>query len=99
MGQSIYLRGLILIELLYSVNTYAESLQVNNYVVPAAFANALQQGMTVPVFIRYDGDNSLSRSRQKIADAVIVAQKGSLLVNQIELNEMPNKTELSPQIK
>ncbi|WP_435955412.1 TcfC E-set like domain-containing protein [Dryocola sp. BD626] len=73
--------------------------RVNNYVVPAVFASALSQGMTVPVFIRYQGDSSTDRSRQKIADAVLSIADGEFQINQISLSDLPERTELSPQMK
>ncbi|MCY0519345.1 hypothetical protein OVV68_39720, partial [Pseudomonas aeruginosa] len=63
------------------------------------FANALYQGMSVPVFIRYEGDNSTQRSQQKIADAILTIKDNEFRLNQIALSDLPERTELSPQIK
>lgn len=103
MGQPKYIKRIILIVLVSPICARANSLsmpmQVNNYVIPSSFANALQQGMTVPMFIRYNGDNNISRSRQKIADALIVVKDEHFLIDHIELSDLPEKTELSPKIK
>lgn len=77
----------------------AVPLQVNNQVIPAAFAYALQQGMTIPVFIRYDGEKAVAPSRQKIADAIISVSDGVFVINQITLSDLPNRTELASQLK
>ncbi|MBS0847894.1 CS1-pili formation C-terminal domain-containing protein [Citrobacter sp. JGM124] len=73
--------------------------RINNYAIPAVFANALYQGMTVPVFIRYDGDTDTQRSRQKIADALLSIKDSEFRINQVTLSELPERTELSPEIK
>ncbi|MFW8521796.1 fimbrial biogenesis outer membrane usher protein, partial [Klebsiella pneumoniae] len=67
--------------------------------IPSVFANALYQGMSVPVFIRYEGDNSTQRSQQKIADAILTIKDNEFRLNQIALSDLPERTELSPQIK
>ncbi|HBM3184797.1 TPA: CS1-pili formation C-terminal domain-containing protein [Klebsiella oxytoca] len=100
-----YVKGGTLLGLLLTVHCAFPSnpsmpVRVNNYVIPAVFASALQQGMTVPVYIRYDsGENNLTRSRQKIADAVLSVRNGEFLINQISLSDLPGNTELAPAIK
>lgn len=98
-----YVKGTILFGLLLGAGDVLPAgnmpVQVNNYVIPAVFANALQQGMNVPVFIRYDGDQALNRSQQKIADAVLAIKDGAFQINQITLDELPDRTELSAQLK
>jgi hypothetical protein len=99
-----YVKGTLLAGLLLSINhgwaaSSAMPLRVSNYVIPPVFANALYQGMTVPVFIRYEGDYSTQRSQQKIADAILTVKDNEFRVTQITLSELPNRTELSPQIK
>lgn len=73
--------------------------RVNNYVIPAAFASALYQGMTVPVFIRYQGDSATQRSQQKIADAVLTIKNNQFVISQIILNEAPDSTAFSASVK
>lgn len=38
--------------------------KVGNYVIPSAFARSLEQGMTVPVYIRYNETDE--KSQQKL---------------------------------
>lgn len=99
-----YVKGYLLVGLLLTANQAFPSnlslpVRVNNYVIPAAFANALQQGTTVPVFIRYDGDSNITRSRQKIADAILLVKDEHFFVNQILLSDTPGNTELAPSVK
>ncbi|HGM5492464.1 TPA: TcfC E-set like domain-containing protein [Serratia fonticola] len=99
-----YVKGTLFAGLLLTVNqAWAASpitpVRVNNYVIPAIFANALYQGMTVPVFIRYAGDNNTQRSQQKIADAILTIKDNEFQLNQVTLSELPERTELSSQLK
>lgn len=73
--------------------------RINEYIIPSVFAGALNQGVTVPVFIRYDGQSELSKSKQKIADATLSIKDGSFYVNKIILAELPERTELSGKLK
>ncbi|WP_058911455.1 TcfC E-set like domain-containing protein [Entomohabitans teleogrylli] len=101
MDKSEYVKGTLVLSLLLMAghSDAATPVRVNNYLIPAVFASALQQGMTVPVFVRYDGETSASRSQQKIADATLSVRDGAFLINQVILSDLPNRTELAPQIK
>lgn len=99
-----YIKGTIFIVLLVSTNeTFAASVvapeKIGGYIIPSMFANALHQGMTVPVYIRYSGDTVLDRSKQKVADAIIAIKDKEFLIERINLAEMPDNTELSPSLK
>lgn len=99
-----YVKGTLFAGLLITVNqgwaaNATAPVKVSNYVIPSVFANALYQGMSVPVFIRYEGDNSTQRSQQKIADAILTIKDNEFRLNQIALSDLPERTELSPQIK
>lgn len=99
-----YAKGTLLLGLIFSLNHSLSAapmtpVRVSNYVIPSVFANALYQGMTVPVFIRYEGDDSTQRSQQKIADAVLTIKDNEFRLNQLTLSELPDRTELSPTIK
>lgn len=74
-------------------------IKVNNYVIPGVFASALEQGMTIPVFIRFSGDESSDRSKQKIADAILSIKDSAFLIKQISLSDSANGTELAPEVK
>ena len=99
-----YVKGTLFAGLLLTLNQSwandpAIPVRVNNYVIPPIFANALSQGMTVPVFIRYEGDSTTTRSQQKIAEAILTIKDGEFRLNQITLSELPDRTELSAPIK
>lgn len=90
----------LMLSAIYALPACASApIQVNNYVIPAAFASALQQGMTIPVFIRYAGETSSLPSRQKIADAILTVRDGEFVINQVSLSDLPNRTELAAQLK
>lgn len=43
---------------LLSGNTYSQSnIKIGNYIIPNVFATALEEGMTIPVFLRYSQSN------------------------------------------
>lgn len=44
--------------------SHAAPVKVGNYVIPSAFARSLEQGMTVPVYIRYNETDE--KSQQKL---------------------------------
>ncbi|WP_217077074.1 TcfC E-set like domain-containing protein [Klebsiella sp. PL-2018] len=72
---------------------HAAPVKVANYIIPSAFARSLEQGMTVPVYIRYNETDE--KSQQKIADAVISLVDGNITVKSLALAELPNNTVLS----
>lgn len=99
-----YVKGMLSVGVIISAPfawsaSTAVPVRVNNYVIPPVFANALYEGMSVPVFIRYDGDNATSRSKQKIADATLILKDNSFGLKQIVLSDLPNNTQLSPRVK
>lgn len=104
MDKPAYLKGTALIGLLlithpaFSANS-TMPLRVNNYIIPAAFATALQQGMAVPVFIQYNDVAASAKSQQKIADAILSVKDSQFVINEIALSDDPGRTELAPNIK
>ena len=73
--------------------SHAAPVKVGNYVIPSAFACSLEQGMTVPVYIRYNETDE--KSQQKIADAMISLVDGNITVKALTLAELPNNAVLS----
>lgn len=67
--------------------------KVGKYIIPDIFSQSLEQGMTVPVFIR--SDTTKEKSQQKIADAIISLIDGSIIVKSLVINELPNNATLS----
>ena len=77
----------------------ATLLRVGDYVIPPVFADALKQGMRVPVFIRYKEAELPSRSRQKIADALIATKDGALTIRELTLLSTPDNLSLSAPVE
>lgn len=77
--------------------THAAPVKIGNYVIPGAFARSLEQGMTVPVFIRYQKTDE--KSQQKIADAVISLVDGNIIVKSIMLADLPGNAVLSEKTR
>lgn len=75
------------------------SVKLGEYLIPGVFANALSQGMRVPVFIKYSGDAQNNKSQQKIADAALAIDENGFLIREVTLADLPNNTELSPATK
>ncbi|MDM3211823.1 hypothetical protein OGV91_07245, partial [Citrobacter sp. Cf093] len=69
--------------------SHAAPVKVGNYVIPSAFARSLEQGMTVPVYIRYNETDE--KSQQKIADAMISLVDGNITVKALTLAELPKE--------
>lgn len=76
---------------------HAAPVKVGNYVIPGAFARSLEQGMTVPVYIRYN--ETVEKSQQKIADAAISLVDGTIMVKSLMLAELPNNAVLSEKTR
>lgn len=87
---------------LMSDETFASDrgpVRVNEYIIPSVFANALNQGVTVPVFIRYGDQADAPKSKQKIADAILSIKKDTFYVNKILLSEEQERPGLSLNLK
>lgn len=76
---------------------HSAPVKIGNYVIPGAFARSLEQGMTVPVFIRYQETDE--KSQQKIADAVISLVDGNITVKSIMVSDLPNNAVLSDKTR
>lgn len=73
---------------LLSENTYSQptSLKIGNYIIPSVFATALEEGMTIPVYLRYNLSNQSvldEQNRNKIADALVVLKDNQLVISSI----------------
>lgn len=69
--------------------------RLGEYVIPGMFGQALQQGLTVPVYLRLVGGNP--DERQKVADAAIALQEGRLLIQEVVLHQDPKGAVLSSE--
>ncbi len=73
---------------LMSMQANARNLQdvrLGNYLIPGVFGQALTEGMTIPVLLRYKGGNQ--QEKQKVADALVVLEKDRLMIREITLAE------------
>ena len=64
---------------LMSMQANARNLQdvrLGNYLIPGVFGQALTEGMTIPVLLRYKGGDQ--QEKQKVADALVVLEKGQI---------------------
>ncbi|WON76151.1 CS1-pili formation C-terminal domain-containing protein [Serratia sp. UGAL515B_01] len=67
--------------------------RLGNYLIPGIFGQALAEGMSIPVFLRYKGGDQ--QEKQKVADAQVVLEKGSLMIKDITLVDNPNGATLT----
>ena len=71
---------------LVSMQANARNLQdvrLGNYLIPGVFGQALTEGMTIPVLLRYKGGDQ--QEKQKVADALVVLENGRLMIKDITL--------------
>ncbi|MDC5278545.1 fimbrial biogenesis outer membrane usher protein, partial [Acinetobacter baumannii] len=82
-------------------DTKRPQLYVGKYMFPALLSQALVQGLTVPVYLKFDEDTQIenTKSKQKIADAQIVYKNGQLFIEKILFEDVVQTTELSPAVK
>ncbi|BBG59552.1 MULTISPECIES: TcfC E-set like domain-containing protein [Providencia] len=62
-----------------------KSIKIGGYVIPPAFVVALEEGMSIPVFLRLDNESQQSQSENKIADAIIIIEQGKIKLANIHL--------------
>lgn len=62
-----------------------KSIKIGGYVIPPAFVVALEEGMSIPVFLRLDNELQQSQSENKIADAIIIIEQGKIKLANIHL--------------
>ncbi|EPL9572101.1 TcfC E-set like domain-containing protein [Providencia rettgeri] len=64
-----------------------KSIKIGGYIIPPAFVSALEEGMSVPVFLRLNDETKKSQSESKIADAVIVIDQDKIKLSSLHLIE------------
>ncbi|MEX6001139.1 CS1-pili formation C-terminal domain-containing protein [Providencia vermicola] len=62
-----------------------KSIKIGGYIIPPAFVMALEEGMSVPVFLRLNDAASSNQSEDKIADAVIVIEHDKIKLASIHI--------------
>lgn len=72
--------------------------QIGGVIIPQAFSQALQDGMSIPLFIHLEGSTG-TRDDQRIGNAFIWLDNGVLRVRQIQLEENDNNATVSEQTR
>lgn len=72
--------------------------QIGGVIIPQAFSRALQDGMSVPLYIHLAGSQS-TRDDQRIGSAFIWLDGGQLRVRQIQLEESEGNASVSEQTR
>ncbi|WP_353170341.1 CS1-pili formation C-terminal domain-containing protein [Acinetobacter rudis] len=85
-------------------NTYADEptqIQIGQYVFPVMLSSMLSQGFTVPIYLKFEEDSTIeaTKSKQKIADAVVEYRNNQLFARKIIFDETHQSTELAPEVK
>lgn len=81
---------------LMSMQANARNLQevrLGNYLIPGVFGQALTEGMTIPVLLRYKGGDQ--QEKQKVADALVVLENDRLMIKDITPLEAPDGATLA----
>lgn len=89
--------GITILMVLTPLFVQSAPTKVGNYIIPASFSRSLEQGMTVPVYIRYNETDE--KSQQKIADAIISLVDGNITVKSVMLADLPNNAVLSKKTR
>ena len=72
--------------------------QIGGVIIPQAFSQALQDGMSIPLFIHLEGSTG-TQDDQRIGNAFIWLDNGVLRVRQIQLEENDNNATVSEQTR
>ncbi|MEZ2602181.1 CS1-pili formation C-terminal domain-containing protein [Kluyvera intermedia] len=79
----------------FSANAAIEKVpQIGGVIIPGAFSQALQDGMSIPLFIHLEGSNN-AQSDSRLGSAFIWLDNGSLRIRQIQLEENDNNATVS----
>lgn len=88
--------GIAIILQVFSPDVLSESsiIRLGNYVIPAAIVQALDDGMTVPLYLHYK-ENADNKDNQKIANATIYLKNNKLMIKDVNIEEEENSAQLS----
>lgn len=77
-----------------------DQVRIGQYKLPSLLSQMLAQGLSVPIYIKLDEDIQLenTKSKQKIANAIVSYKDGHLTINQIQFEDANQTTELSAQL-
>ena len=74
-------------------------IRLGTLVLPSALSDMLNNGLSIPVYLEYQAQDTEIKSQQKIADAILYSQDGGLYIRALHLDETLQKTKLSDQTK
>lgn len=89
--------GMIILSIPLSINAASEQIQqIGDVIIPQEFSQALQDGMSIPLFIHLDG-NTGTQNDQRIGSAYIWLDKNVLRIRRIQLEENNDNAIVSEQ--
>lgn len=77
----------------------AQPVRLGTFVLPSVLNDMLKNGLSIPVYLEYETQETEIKSQQKIADAMLYTQEGGLYIRALNLDETLQKTKLSDQTK
>jgi uncharacterized protein YqeY len=99
-GKHHLIKGAISLSILFlsGFPVYAgEMPKINGVLIPESFAQALYEGISIPVSLHLD-ENSDSKDDQRIGNVMLYMDSGKLVIRQFILNENNNGAVLSKEI-
>ena len=77
------------------------NIAIGHYLFPTVLSNALEQGIRVPIYLKYDADPTLinKKSSQKIGNAQIIYKNSTLQLSSIDFDQNSESTALSSDVK
>lgn len=91
--------GMVVFSVPLSVNAAPEQIQqIGGVIIPKAFSQALQDGMSIPLYIHLEGSAG-TQDDQRLGSAFIWLDKGILRIRQIRLEENDNNATVSTQTR
>ncbi|HHR5860535.1 TPA: TcfC E-set like domain-containing protein [Providencia alcalifaciens] len=75
-----------------------ESIKISGYIIPPAFANALEEGMSIPVFLQLSDNKEADNKGSKIADATIIIDQGKIKLSHFSLIDSINGPKLNSSL-
>lgn len=93
-----------MITLIFTPIAFADNIptqiRIGQYKLPTLLSQTLVQGLSVPIYVKLDEDTQLQneKSKQKIAEAIVVYREGKLFIDQIQFDDTNKSTELSSQV-
>lgn len=87
--------GVVIVTVSFNVSATSEQVQqIGGVIIPRAFSQALQDGMSIPLFIHLEGSSG-TQDDQRLGSAYIWLDNGVLRVRQIQLEENADNATVS----